>query len=1217
MQKSCRNVITVLLCLLLMVQILPIGGTATQTTADHVLISQIYGAGGNKNATYNADFIELYNPTNQDISLSGWSLQYGSATGTWPCQATSRYILSGTIKAHSYYLITCMVGSNGDPLPVSADESNCGLSLAESKGKLALVCGTELITASNGPTVVDFVGYGSANESESACAPAPSKTSSIIRKTDGVDTDSNAADFVTSTPPAPRNSQITIPGASESTIVSITDGTYLISFGEMTLSSLPESSNSGYPSSGHVNTYNPADIVILTNTGNNRFTITDIYGRYYFLNGTDTAFHLAATPIVGHLWTLLTADDGTYYLKNAHTNQYVTYSPESGTWCCYPYASNNSKLTITPTQLTVCQHNTGTVAQCIDESCHRLLCDHCNTVLSENAPHAFADGKCRCGLMQWVKQPETGKVYKLGLYHVLNQSHYFLNGAMDGYFLGATTEVSSAINVSLEAVDGGYYLRCLIGGNLKYIDIYMDGNYVRIAYRNTPSCLYTWDETTCTLVTTISAGTYYLCGYPSYTTISPVHSIEYPTHLYEVPNNSCIHVWQSATCTEPETCKLCGQINGDPLSHAYLPASCTAPATCTRCGHTTGDHLDHSFTNYSSNNDATCTKDGTKTATCNRCTATDTVTDHGSALGHAFSNYQANGDATCTEDGTKTSKCDRCSVTSTITDKGSAGHIDLDGNYLCDRCNAVLCKRCSDAPDDADHLCDQCGTRIGNHSYGQWIDLEKPTCTQAGTQVRSCNCGDTEKRSKAAFGHSFSAYKSNSDATCASDGTKTAKCSRCGQTDTMLDQGSALGHLWSDATCEAPKTCYRCGKTDGNALGHRYGQWTITAAPTCTKSGMQSCTCSCGAGKQEILPALGHSLTKIAAVPPTETATGLLEHYQCQTCSNRFADSKGTQSVTLSDVTVDKLPSATEAPNEDAPIPAGIVLDFSMLENRTSLTNEQQIWMQNGITVVNCKGNATVNIADYYQPVRFYKNTDLTISYTSIIAVQFYCATPAYARSLAASLSSAGYQASITEKIVTITLPAPQRNISFQLTDGQVRMDAILISEGMTLPPEEPTQPSLPPEPSDPPTEPVIPTDPTVPDAPTEPPLPTDPTVPSEPTAPSAPEDDPANTPTTQAPTEPTIEETLPATNPSISPSDPILPSTDSIPSEPSVPTQAPDSETIAPDHTDPVDPTQSTDAPIITTKPKTDRSILFFLIILVTMALGITLYGVYKKRTQ
>src|SRR5262249_14956333 len=44
--------------------------------ADHVTISQVYGGGGNNGATFTNDYVELYNPTANSITITGWSLQY-------------------------------------------------------------------------------------------------------------------------------------------------------------------------------------------------------------------------------------------------------------------------------------------------------------------------------------------------------------------------------------------------------------------------------------------------------------------------------------------------------------------------------------------------------------------------------------------------------------------------------------------------------------------------------------------------------------------------------------------------------------------------------------------------------------------------------------------------------------------------------------------------------------------------------------------------------------------------------------------------------------------------------------------------------------------------------------------------------------------------------------------------------------------------------------
>lgn len=72
------------------------------------------------------------------------------------------------------------------------------------------------------------------------------------------------------------------------------------------------------------------------------------------------------------------------------------------------------------------------------------------------------------------------------------------------------------------------------------------------------------------------------------------------------------------------------------------------------------------------------------------------------------------------------------------------------------------------------------------------------------------------------------------DATC----TEPKTCVKCGKTE-----GAALGHDWKDATCTEPKTCQRCGETEGDALGHKPGEWSSsTNALSAKRSSEQKCT---------------------------------------------------------------------------------------------------------------------------------------------------------------------------------------------------------------------------------------------------------------------------------------------------------------------------------------------------------------------------------------
>src|SRR5712692_1200494 len=145
-----------------------------------VVVSQIFAGGGNAGASYTNDFVELLNRGATAVDLTGWTIQYASASSTsWQTTA-----LAGSIGAGRYYLVQlASTASVGLPLPTP--DATGTTNLASAGGKIALVrdataltCGAVAGSCSSAPLVEDLVGYGSATDYEGT-GPAPALSSTI------------------------------------------------------------------------------------------------------------------------------------------------------------------------------------------------------------------------------------------------------------------------------------------------------------------------------------------------------------------------------------------------------------------------------------------------------------------------------------------------------------------------------------------------------------------------------------------------------------------------------------------------------------------------------------------------------------------------------------------------------------------------------------------------------------------------------------------------------------------------------------------------------------------------------------------------------------------------------------------------------------------------------------------------------------------------------
>ena len=284
---------------------------------------------------------------------------------------------------------------------------------------------------------------------------------------------------------------------------------------------------------------------------------------------------------------------------------------------------------------------------------------------------------------------------------------------------------------------------------------------------------------------------------------------------------------------------------------------------------------------------STCTESGSYDVeiTCKNCNVYSIETFITEPLGHSFTNYISNEDATCTENGTKTAKCDRCDETDTITDEGTAlDHIESELQYI----NNVVSSTCTESGSyDVEHRCKNCNTVISSETF-----ITEP------------------------LGHSFTNYISNEDATCTENGTKTAKCDRCDETDTITDEGTALGHIESEvqienrieSTCQKEGSydeviyCSRCNEelsrnTKTIDKSHKYSLVSVIE-PSCMDDGFNIYQCNfCEQFYTEQVEPLGHEVVIDEAVEPSCTETGLTEGSHCSRCNTVIVKQVSVQKI--------------------------------------------------------------------------------------------------------------------------------------------------------------------------------------------------------------------------------------------------------------------------------------------------------------------------------
>ena len=168
--------------------VMPSAMKTVEAQREHVIINQVYGDGGKKDVPLSHSFIELYNPTNTEVDLSGYSISYQSGS------VEEELPLSGKIPAGHSYLIRCKEAkSTGGAVAVSKGDAEWNLEINNKQYRILL---------KNGENQIDGVSVnGEEAEGDPLTDPDPVNDDTIIsknkaiRRINFVDTDQNAEDF--------------------------------------------------------------------------------------------------------------------------------------------------------------------------------------------------------------------------------------------------------------------------------------------------------------------------------------------------------------------------------------------------------------------------------------------------------------------------------------------------------------------------------------------------------------------------------------------------------------------------------------------------------------------------------------------------------------------------------------------------------------------------------------------------------------------------------------------------------------------------------------------------------------------------------------------------------------------------------------------------------------------------------------------------------------
>ena len=235
----------------------------------------------------------------------------------------------------------------------------------------------------------------------------------------------------------------------------------------------------------------------------------------------------ASVTINGTTYTLNgRSDKGTYDAITVDTSatKTVTFEVSSGN-----RAMINTIEYYIASGAAVCEH-TNTSEEIVKPTCYKegtktVICDDCGKTVSTEpvAPaHTFEDGVC--SVCSVVEAPKTGVAYKFGMYQSVEDTIYYIDGEMSGFYMATVTNASTGIYVYLEEATGGYYMYTYLKGVKTYINMVVSGTYVNAKYQTEASTVYTYNADKLAIIANVNGSNYYFGTYNTYTTVGTTYN---------------------------------------------------------------------------------------------------------------------------------------------------------------------------------------------------------------------------------------------------------------------------------------------------------------------------------------------------------------------------------------------------------------------------------------------------------------------------------------------------------------------------------------------------------------------------------------------------------------------------------------------------------------------------------------------------------------------